>query len=84
MQGDVLSCGTWERRLGWDEEGGVGRAWKASRGLNIAFGKAVWGRISDTYTEWALMAFVEALRQNADVKHGRRRLQQCQYEILFP
>ena len=47
-------------------------------------GKAVQGSISDTYTEYASMDFVEASRQNADAKHGIRRLQQCQYEILFP
>ena len=46
--------------------------------------KAVPGSISDTYTERAFMDFMEAKRQNADAKNGSRRLQQCQYETLFP
>ena len=56
------------------QELGVGRAWKASRGLTIVSGKAVQGSISDTYTERAFMDFMEAKRQNADAINESRRL----------
>ena len=57
------------------QEGGVGRAWKAFRGLTIVSGKAVQGSISDTFNERVFMDFMQAKCQKADAKYGGRRLQ---------